>query len=85
MQREADEFEFWFRAYLRRHRLTYEDFDDKYGIDVYSVKGMAEGTLSPTSKVQEITGIKLFEVRKDYIKFEYSNWVELPKEFEVEE
>jgi len=77
MRRPEDEFGIWFRAFLRRKRLTYQQFAEEYGLDVYAVELVAADVLIPSKEIQNISGIQR---GLDVIIFDYGSWVELCEE-----
>jgi len=64
---EVELFDIFFRHFLRLENVTYEQYAEKMGMQVESVKRMAEGRLPPSDRVLKDMNAKLVEVRNDYI------------------
>lgn len=63
----VEHFDIWFRHYLRQERLTYAQYAERVGTTEESIRYMAEGRTTPTSKVLQEMNAKIYEVRKDYV------------------
>lgn len=64
-----DEFDIWFKFYLRRLGMSYAAYAEHIGTDERSIKYMAEGKIRPTSRILQDINATYEERRQGYYKW----------------